>query len=347
VAAPALVIQTSFLGDTVLTTPLIAKLAERTQVDVVVTPLSAPLLANNPAIREVIVYDKRGADRGLGGLVRLAARLRRNRYAAAYHAQGSMRSASLSLLARIGDRVGFATSAGRRFYTICCPYIENEHHAVRLLRLAGDDVDGTTPRPRLYPGAPERAAVDELLREAGWHNEPLIALAPGSVWATKRWPYYAALAEEVGARLVVIGSGADRELASAIVASAGGRAIDATGRLSLLASAELIARSQLLVTNDSAPLHLASAMDTPTVAIFGPTVPEFGFGPLAARSAVLGNDSLACRPCDRHGPQRCPLGHWRCMREITPRQVATAVHELLAPSSPSSVLPPPRREHGQ
>ena len=333
----SLVIQTSFLGDTVLTTPLVARLAERTEVDIVVTPLSAPLLANNPAIREVIVYDKRDVDRGLGGLVRLAGRLRRNGYTAAYHAQGSVRSATLSLLAGIAKRVGFETSAGRRLYNARVPYFENEHHAVRLLRLAGD---GASPAiPRLFPGAAEREAVDALLREAGWDGEPLIAVAPGSVWATKRWPFYAELAEQVTGRVVVVGSGADRELASQIARSAAGRVIDATGRLSLLASAELIARSAVIVTNDSAPLHLASAVGTPTVAIFGPTVPEFGFGPLAPRSAVLGHDALACRPCDRHGPQRCPLGHWRCMREITPRHVAMAVQELVAPSPPPTSLP--------
>src|SRR5438034_316720 len=80
-----------------------------------------------------------------------------------------------------------------------------------------------------------------------------------------------------------------------------GAAIDATGRLSLLASAELIGRTIALVTNDSAPQHLASAMGTPTITIFGPTVPEFGFGPLAPRSITIGHHQLACRPCDRHG----------------------------------------------
>ena len=341
--ARSLIIQTSFLGDTVLTTPLIARLAERTQVDVVVTPLSAPLLANNAAIHELIVYDKRGADRGVRGLVRLATRLRRNGYESAYHPQGSVRSAMLALLARIEHRVGFETSAGRRFYTKRVPYIENEHHADRLLRLAGEGTSPASRQPKLFPGAPERAAVDELLRDAGWDGrEPLIAVAPGSVWATKRWPFYAELAQQVAGRVVVIGSGADHELASRVAEAAPGRVIDATGRLSLLASAELIGRSAAIVTNDSAPLHLASAMNTPTVAIFGPTVPEFGFGPLASRSAVLGLDSLACRPCDRHGPQRCPLGHWRCMREITPRDVAMTLQRLLASSPP----PTSRPEHG-
>ena len=102
------------------------------------------------------------------------------------------------------------------------------------------------------------------------------------------------------------------------------------GRLSLLASAELIGRARLLVTNDSAPLHLASAMNTPTVAVFGPTVPAFGFGPLADRASVAEHLGLDCRPCDRHGPQRCPLGHWRCMREITAGDVAALARAFLS-----------------
>jgi heptosyltransferase-2 len=335
----SLVVQTSFLGDTVLTTPLIAYLAKGGPVDVVVTAAAAPLLANNPSIRDLIVYDKRGRDRGVGGFVRLTRRLRQARYARAYLAQGSMRSAGLALAAGIGERVGFQTSDGRRLYTTRVPYIENEHHATRLLRLAAGtaDITPSATQPRLYPGAEERRAVDALLSQHGWGGEPLIALAPGSVWATKRWPKYPELAANLDARLAIVGSVADRELALEISRAAGSRAIDCTGVLSLLGSAELIARAHVLVTNDSSPSHLASAMGTPTVAIFGPTVPEFGFGPLAPRSRVLGLSALACRPCDRHGPRRCPLGHWRCMREITPRDVVAAVHELMAsPRIPTS-----------
>lgn len=332
-----LVVQTSFLGDAVLTTPLLAHLATQGCVDVVTTPASAPLLANHPAVREVIVYDKRGHDRGVRGLLRLAARLRAARYDAALMAQGSVRSGALALLARIPTRVGFGSSAGRRFYTHRAAYVDGEHHAARLLALA-TLLLGTAPhepesiRPRLYPGPAERAAVDALLARAGWSGEPLVALAPGSVWATKRWPAYAELAPMLGdaGRVVIVGAKGDAALAAAIAEELPpGAAIDATGALSLLASAELIGRCRALVTNDSAPLHLASAMGTPTVAIFGPTVPEFGFGPLAPRARVAGVTSLACRPCDRHGPQRCPLGHWRCMREITPEQVATLVRDVL------------------
>src|SRR5215831_18803500 len=89
---PSLVIQTSFLGDMVLTTPLLAYVAEAGPVDVLCTPATSALLANNPSVREVIVYDKRGADRGLGGFVRVASKLRRRAYTTALFAQGSIRS---------------------------------------------------------------------------------------------------------------------------------------------------------------------------------------------------------------------------------------------------------------
>jgi heptosyltransferase II len=330
----SLVVQTSFLGDTVLTTPLLAQLANRGPVDIVTTPAAAALLANHPAVREVIPYDKRGDDRGLIGLWRLARRLRAAQYDVALLAQGSWRSAVLVLLAGIPNRIGFSTSAGRLLYTKRVAYRDDLHHAARLLMLARPNGREPTPaelQPSLAPGDAERAEVDAVLRDGGVRaDEPLIGVAPGSVWGTKRWPYYPELAAELArdARVVVIGSDGDTALASEIVAAAP-RALDATGRLSLLGSAELNGRCRVLVTNDSAPMHLASAMGTPTVALFGPTVPDFGFGPLAPRASVVGHDTLPCRPCDRHGPQRCPLGHHRCMRELAPSLVAERARTLL------------------
>jgi heptosyltransferase II len=323
----SLVIQTSFLGDMVLTTPLLAHLATRGDVDVIGTPAAGALLANHPAVRNVIPYDKRGSDRGVGGFARLARSVRAGRYDRALLAQGSVRSGALALIAGIRERVGFDTSAGRAFYTQRVPYVEEEHHALRLLRLARETVS-IPLRPTLYPGDAERSAVDALLGARA--TERLVALAPGSVWATKRWPEYEALARELVRRatVVVIGSADDKELAAEIVNAARGRAIDATGKLSLLASAELIRRCAVLVTNDSAPQHLASAVNTPTVTIFGPTVPQFGFGPLADHSMTVGLDGLACRPCDRHGPVACPLRHWKCMRDVAVDRVITAVDSL-------------------
>ena len=341
----SLVIQTSFLGDMVLTTPLLAELARRGPVDVVATPANAGVLANHPAVREVVRYDKRGADRGVGGFVRLARRLRGRDYDAAYLAQGSTRSAALALAAGVPRRVGFSTSAGRRLYTERVTYRDDLHHAARLWLLsAGGEAAVPTLRPRLYPGAAECAAVDALvaaLPDAGTTARPMVALAPGSVWATKRWPFYAELAGRLAAttRIAIIGGGDDAALAAEIVAAVGVvpgsvAVLDAVGRLSLLGSAELLRRAAVVVSNDSAPLHLASAVDAPTVAIFGPTVTTFGFGPLATRSVALGHEALPCRPCDRHGPRRCPLEHWRCMRDLDAALVARHVHSLLATSGP-------------
>jgi heptosyltransferase-2 len=345
----SLVIQTSFLGDTVLTTPLIAELARRGPVDVVVTPASAPLLKNNPDVRELIVYDKRGDARGMTGLWRASRSLvtrcppgagARDATCVdvAYLAQGSVRSAMLAMLAGIRERVGFSTSAGRLLYTRTIPYRDDLHHAERLWRLAvglGAPLESAeTIRPRLYPGDEESAAVEALLSEHGWDGEPLLALAPGSVWATKRWPYFPELAQRLASRwrIAVLGGPRDLDETRAIVEALGPahRPVVATGKLSLLGSADLLRRSAALVTNDSAPLHLASAMGTPTVAVFGPTVPEFGFGPLAPRREVAGHPSLSCRPCDRHGPSRCPLSHWRCMRELAPESLEALLERVVS-----------------
>ena len=334
----SLVIQTSFLGDTVLTTPLLAELARRGPVDAVTTRASAPLLAHDPNVRRVIVFDKAGADRGAAGLARAASRIRAwwrergddPRDTHAYLAQGSLRSAALAVLARVPARTGFDDASGRLLYTERVPRRAGEHHAARLLSLAGDRApsarDGAPIIPHLYPGDDDRLAVDALLAE-NQSDRAIVALAPGSIWGTKRWPYYRELTERLAPRfrIAIIGGPEDAELARAISDVAGTDAINGTGQLSLLASAELIRRAALLVTNDSLPQHLASAVGKPTITIFGPTVPEFGFGPLAPHSMTLGVETLPCRPCHHHGPRVCPLGHWRCMKELDPERVIAAV----------------------
>jgi heptosyltransferase-2 len=339
--AGSLVIQTSFLGDVILTTPLIAELATRGPVDVLATPLGATALANNPDIRTILRYDKRGTYGSAQGLWQTVKQLRSRRpYDAAYLAQGSFRSGLLAMLTGAKERIGFASSTGRLLYTKQMPYRPDRHHAERLWSLSMSEcADPPTKeqiRPRLYPSDDERARVDSLLRRSGVSSEPFIALAPGSAWGTKRWPYYPELAARLAEdfRIAVVGSGADSVVAQQIKEAVSSEVIDATGSLPLLASAELIGRAQAIVTNDSAPQHLASAMGTPTVTVFGPTVPEFGFGPLAERNAVAGHDGLTCRPCHRHGPQKCPLGHWRCMRELTPEYISSLLSEVINPPVP-------------
>jgi heptosyltransferase-2 len=324
-SSATLVIQTAFLGDVVLTTPLLSAVAaDSGPVDVVTTPLAAPLLETHPAVRRVIAYDKRGTDRGWSGLRNLARRLKPEQYGRAYLPHRSLRSAALGVLARIPSRIGFS-GPWSFLYTEARPKPVLGHESDRLLALA-DKAPGVYP-PHLRPTAEDEQAAARLI------DGPFVAMAPGSIWGSKRWPYYGALAARLAAHaaVVVVGGPDDVNLGDEVVQAVGpsGRpAVNACGRLTLRESAALIGRANALVTNDSAPLHLATAMGTPIVALFGPTVTEFGFGPLRAGDVALGIAGLHCRPCSSHGPPRCPLGHHRCMREITVEAVLAAIEEI-------------------
>lgn len=343
----SVVLQTAFIGDMILTTPLLERLSAAGRVHVVATPANAGLLANHPAVASVIVFDKRNSDRGMAGLLRVTRAVRATGATRAFLAQGSVRTALLARLAGIPERVGFDTSPGRMFYTRTVHFDRTLHHAQRLWHLgnrAGDTPTPAVARPSLYPGAIDVAQVDALFAEHQLDSDAsIIALAPGSVWATKRWPNFDALAAQLAEplhatnhrappRIVVLGGAADKPLAMAIAAAVSARGgapvIDATGQLSLLASAHLLSQARLLITNDSAPLHLASATNTPTLALFGPTIPAFGFGPLAERRAIAEVSDLPCRPCGAHGPQQCPLAHWKCMRDLSVPQVAERAFAL-------------------
>ncbi|MGH7562026.1 MAG: glycosyltransferase family 9 protein [Gemmatimonadales bacterium] len=329
-AGGTLVIQTAFLGDVVLSTGLLTALAERYgPVDIVTTPAARPLVETHPAVSVAIGYDKRGADRGAGGFLRMARRLRRARYARAFLPHRSLRSALLALAAGIPERVGFTGGPGSWTYTRRVPRRAGLHDAERQLALVTDGrtggrADGQTAQVSLGLTAADRAAAAAWLADRGIAGD-FVALAPGSIWGTKRWGGYADLAARLPGPVVVLGGPEDAPLAVAVAAAAGARGHAAAGALSLRVSAAVIERARVLVTNDSAPLHFASAVGTPVVAIFGPTVPAFGFGPRGARGRVVEVRGLACRPCSDHGPARCPLGHHRCMREIGVDEVLEAV----------------------
>ncbi|MDQ3208584.1 MAG: glycosyltransferase family 9 protein [Gemmatimonadota bacterium] len=332
-----LVIQTAFLGDVVLTTPLLSLLAGRHgPVDVVTTPAAAALLETHPAVRSVISYDKHGPGRGWRGIRRVVAELRARRYATVYLPHRSVRSAALAMLSGAPERIGFADSAAAITYTRRVQRPREGHEVERLLTLAGSS--GETPRVTLGLTPSDYAAADEWLARHGMGSR-FIALAPGSIWGTKRWPYYAELAARLDRPCVVIGGADDQPLAEAIVTAAPGRAVSAAGQLSLRVSAAIIGRAVLLVTNDSAPLHLATAVGTPVVAIFGPTVPAFGFGPRRAGDVTLGWDGLACRPCSKHGPPVCPLGHHRCMRDLSVETVAAALAAITSSEESGAICP--------
>jgi heptosyltransferase-2 len=321
--AGVLVVQTAFLGDVILTTPLLTALAdEHGPVDVVVTPAAASLLEGHPAVREVISYDKHGRDRGMAGLWRMASSLRSREYASAYLPHRSWRSATLVLLARVPARTGFADSPAAITYTTRVTRAATGHEVERLLALAGQKTRQSPP-VSIAIADEDEAAADRWLAERDIPTG-FTAIAPGSIWGSKQWPYYPQLAAALDGPVVVIGSSDDAALAGEVVAAAPGRTWSAAGALSLRASAALISRARVLVTNDSAPLHLATAVGTPMVALFGPTVPAQGFGPRGSRSLALGHAGLVCRPCSAHGPKVCPLVHHRCMRELPVETVAEA-----------------------
>ena len=203
------------------------------------------------------------------------------------------------------------------------------HQIEKLLRLA----DGAPERrePEIFPSAGDREVVGVLLEEAGIAGE-FVALAPGSVWGTKRWPYFAELARALSAEvsLAIVGGPGDRADARAIKNALGNTAVaDGTGALTMLQSGELIRRARVLVSNDSAPVHLASAVNTPVVEIYGPTVPQFGFAARPELSRIVEPEPLACRPCSHHGPVVCPLVHHKCMRDTPIATVLAEVRTIL------------------
>lgn len=324
-APSVIVIQTAFLGDVVLTTPLLDVLARQFgPVDVVTTPGAAALLETHPSVHRVLRHDKHGAARGIRGVLELSAAIRAGGYTRAYLPHQSWRSGLATWLAGVPERIGFADAPARWSYTARVTRPADRHETERMVALAGHS---GPQRPSLGLTSADHGAANAWLESHGV-TAPFVALAPGSIWGTKRWGKYPELAAGLDLDVVVIGGPEDGALADEILAAAP-RARSAVGALPLRSSAALIARAAALVTNDSLPMHLAQVTGTPTVAIFGPTVPAFGFGPTGPSDQIVELAGLACRPCSRHGPMRCPLGHHRCMQDLDVLHVAGALRAIL------------------
>ncbi len=335
-----LLFQTAFAGDVILFTSLIQAARGAfpdSSIHVLVIPQTADLLTNNPFCDRIIIYDKRKSEKGPLAFFTMVRRLRKENYDLALVPHRSLRSSLLVWAARVPRRIGFDRSAGKVFFTDVVPYRTGIHEVernIKLLNAAAASIQ-QAPRPSLYPGNKERVEVDRFLDDASFPaGKPLLVLAPGSEWETKRWPLASfirltgLLQEEIGAAIAIIGGIEDEPLAAEIVKKSGGPAASAAGRLSFLASAELIRRAGVVVANDSSPLHLAVAVGTPVVALFGPTIPEFGFRPRGPKDVVLQKD-MYCRPCGIHGGRRCREGHLRCLNDISPEEVFRAVKQVV------------------
>lgn len=338
-AKNVLVLQTSFLGDTLLTMPLLRRLKEslpEARLSVLTLPKNGGVFRNNPWVNEVILDDKLGEHGGLFGPLKIALELRRRSFDLAVIPHRSFRSALVARLAGIPRRIGFAASAGRFLLTDIVPFSWLAHDLERNLALVRPL--GGQPRPsagesRYVAPPPLSSALAGRLSAAG--IEPGARLAgvhPGAAWATKRWPArrFAELCRRLRSENltpVLLGGPADAALGAEIAQASG--AADLVGKTDLEELASLMGRLSLFVTNDSGPMHLAAAAGVPVVAIFGATTRELGFFPYGAGHKVV-EAELRCRPCGLHGAAACPEGHFLCMRLISVERVHRACQEALA-----------------
>jgi heptosyltransferase-2 len=330
VAPRVLVIQTAFLGDVVLTTPLFRAVKERwpeSYVAALVIPETAPILAGLPTVDEVIAYDKRAG--GAGEFRRIIRKVRGERFDVVLSPHRSVRSGTIAWLSGARRRIGYRESAAPFYYSERVRRPPDRHETGRILALAEAlGIEGTNPRPDVALSDGEREAA-----RAAAGKQRYAVISPSSVWPTKRWPAegFAAVGDYLRGRgyaVVITGSGNEREACAAVKGAMRSPALDFSGRTTPRELAALVAEGAVLVANDSAPVHLASAFDTATVAVFGATVPAQGFAPLASRSAVVEVRDLACRPCGEHGGRRCPEKHFRCMMDLSPADVVAAVEAV-------------------
>ena len=337
-----LVAQTGFLGDVVLTTPLLSALRRTLapgSMTVLTTPQAKSLLEHHPDVDRVWVDAKRQDGRGLSGLIRMARQLRRGHFQVAFAPHKSLRTALLLALAGIPYRLGFRQSPGWFLYHRTAVRDTQPHEVERILSLLrAYEVDPqqhiATPQVRYGKTAQQHAQM--LLDAAGiGDTEPVFIVCPGSVWFTKRWTIegYAALVrrlEQTYGRTLICGGPDDLPIAQAVQTQAGGHGVCVAGQADLQTFMALIDRARVVISNDSAPMHLAVARNVPVVAIFCATTPSLGYGPYSSQSVIVEQKTLSCRPCGRHGSSRCPRGTEDCMRLITVHDVLRGVDQLLS-----------------
>lgn len=340
-----LVIQTAFIGDIVLTTSFLAGLrlhAPKSRIVFLTTPAGVALLKPNPWNIELLAYDKRGKEKGPGGFIRKARELRALAPKLVFCLHRSLRSA---LLAKIsgGEIYGFQEAAGsvlfrHRVSRKNHPY-EADKNLALLTAWAGPSARSVLPFAQLTTASQEETKAEELLLSLS--GQKFAAMAPSSVWATKRWPAekFAELALDLWRkyelRTVIVGGTDPNDIALgekvAGLIKGVPAALDLSGRTSLGSLKAVLGRAEVVVANDSSPLHMAIGMGRKVVGVFGPTTRDLGFFPLApeGRAAVAEVAGLSCRPCGLHGHQACPEGHFRCMLELKPESVLSAVEKVL------------------
>jgi len=333
VAPNILLVRFSAIGDILLTTPLLRALRARhpgARITYVTRTAFVPLLAHNPHLTEVI-----GWERGTP-LSALAGRLRKAGFTHQLDLHGSLRSRLLRW--RVGGR--WTTYPKHRvpravlIRTKRSIYRDVRPVAERYFDAAGDlDVQPDGGPAQCFLSASSTRDAERFLEAADIGlSRQLIALAPGAAHATKRWPihHWTELSHRLigmGNDIVVVGGPEDAGLAERLSPAFRGRGSSAAGRFDLAGTAALLRRARALISGDTGVMHLATAVGTPVVALFGPTVERFGFFPYRAKAAVVQKD-LSCRPCSAHGSARCPRKHHRCLQDLMPEEVLEALRKL-------------------
>lgn len=334
------IFQTSFIGDSVLTTPLIKKtkkLFPDTQIVVITRPQTEDIFKPLPEVSEVILNDKRGWNK-IAGVWKTAHAIKKSGIDILLVPHRSFRSALIAWLSGVKVRIGFTSSEGWFLYTKTVPFSWMIHDAERNLSLlqgiAKEQFGGEKLSMSFTPSAEENVA--RLLKDFNLEGKKLVGIHAGSAWPTKCWPmeYFVELISklqtELGVQVVLVGGGKqDTDLGEKICQLAKGHAASLCGKTSLADLMALMKHLSLFITNDSGPMHIATAFDVPTLAIFGPTTRELGFFPYGQGHRVMEVKDLPCRPCALHGGKKCPLGHFKCMKEITPDEVFKNAKEML------------------
>ncbi len=332
-----LIIQTAFLGDAVLTLPMIQKLKEKfpnSAVTVLCIPSTKELFTLSQSVDNLIVYDKKGEQKSLLDFIRLIFKIRREKFSFVYSPHRSLRSTLIMFFSGAGSTTGFDISSMSFVFKQKIKYVKEKHETARNLDMIRYDTSldnwRVLPVVKIDEKAAERA--NSILNQIT--NRKLALVAPGSVWDTKIYPKDNLL--EIIKYLIgknyhvaLIGGTDDQKICEEIESRFDGGIISFAGKLSLSESIALLRKGSLLITNDSAPTHLGMIADIKVLTIYCSTVPEFGFFPYNSKSRYVSLSGLECKPCGIHGHKRCPIKTFECGNNLLPEKVISVLEELL------------------